>query len=210
MRGILTERGIVFAQSITRARREIPAVVADTSNALTPLAREMLADLMDQLRELDKRIAGFDRRIDAVFKASETCQRIAQIEGVGPRTATAIVAAVSDPKASETAVTLRPGSALFPVRAPAETERTCSASASEATDIYVPCSYTVPARCSEPHPPSMTRSTPGLLLRKPDEAPTEPLSRSRTRWPVSSGRCSQPASRIRKQCSNVTNDALTN
>ncbi|MBM5589017.1 IS110 family transposase, partial [Burkholderia pseudomallei] len=98
MRGILAERGIVFAQSITRARREIPVIVADTSNALTPLAREMLADLMDQLRELDRRIAGFDRRIDLVFKASETCQRIAQIEGVGPKTATAIVAAVSDPK----------------------------------------------------------------------------------------------------------------
>jgi transposase len=98
MRGILAERGIVFAQSITRARREIPAVIADTENCLTPLAREMLADLMDQLRELDKRIAGFDRRIDQVFKASETCQRIAQIEGVGPKTATAIVAAVSDPK----------------------------------------------------------------------------------------------------------------
>ncbi|WP_370543520.1 IS110 family transposase, partial [Burkholderia pseudomallei] len=76
MRGILAERGIVFAQSITRARREIPVIVADTSNALTPLAREMLADLMDQLRELDRRIAGFDRRIDLVFKASETCQRI--------------------------------------------------------------------------------------------------------------------------------------
>ncbi len=98
MRGILAERGIVFAQSITRARREIPAIVADTTNALTPLAREILADLMDQLRELDKRITGFDRRIDAVFKASKTCQRIAQIEGVGPKTATAIVAAVSDPK----------------------------------------------------------------------------------------------------------------
>ncbi|WP_333995729.1 IS110 family transposase, partial [Burkholderia orbicola] len=98
MRGILTERGIVFARSIALACREIPAVVADTSNDLTPLAREMLADLMDQLRELDKRIAGFDRRIDAAFKASETCQRIAQIEGVGPKTVTAIVAAVSDPK----------------------------------------------------------------------------------------------------------------
>ncbi|MBY4868631.1 IS110 family transposase [Burkholderia sp. Bp9017] len=75
MRGILAERGIVFAQSITHARRGIPAIVADITNALTPLAREILADLMDQLRELDKRITGFDRRIDAVFKASETCQR---------------------------------------------------------------------------------------------------------------------------------------
>jgi hypothetical protein len=64
IRGILAERGIVCAQSITRARREIPAVIADTTNCPTPLAREMLADLLDQLRELDKRIAGFDRRID--------------------------------------------------------------------------------------------------------------------------------------------------
>lgn len=95
---ILTERGIVFAQSVTRARRENPAIVADMSNALTPLAREMLADLMDQLRELDKHITGFDKRSDAVFKASEPCQRIAQVEGVGPKTATAILAAVSDPK----------------------------------------------------------------------------------------------------------------
>ncbi len=98
MRGILSERGIVFAQSITRARREIPTVIADTANELTPMAREMLADLMDQLRELDARIAGFDKRIDIVFKSSETCQRIAQVEGVGPKTATAIVAAVCDPK----------------------------------------------------------------------------------------------------------------
>jgi transposase len=98
MRGILAERGILFAQSITRARRHIPVIIADTANCLTPLAPEMLADLMDQLRELDQRITGFDRRIDIVFRASETCQRIAQIEGVGPKTATAIVAAVSDPK----------------------------------------------------------------------------------------------------------------
>lgn len=97
MRGILAERGIVFAQSITRARREIPVVIADINNSLTGLAREMLADLMDQLRELDKRITGFDERIDAVFKSSVACQRIGQIEGVGPKTATAIVAAVSDP-----------------------------------------------------------------------------------------------------------------
>jgi transposase len=98
MRGILAERGIVFAQSITRARREIPVIIADINNSLTSLAREMLADLMDQLCELDKRIAGFDERINAVFKSSTTCQRIAQIEGVGPKTATAIVAAVSDPR----------------------------------------------------------------------------------------------------------------
>jgi transposase len=56
----------------------------------------MLADFMDQLWELDKRITAFGERIDAVFKSCAACQRLAQIKDVGPKTATAIVAAVSD------------------------------------------------------------------------------------------------------------------
>ena len=66
MRGILAERGIVFAQSITRARREIPVIIADINNSLTRLGqRDAGGTLMDQLRELDKRITAFDERIDA-------------------------------------------------------------------------------------------------------------------------------------------------
>lgn len=33
---------------------------------------------------------------EAVFRESESCQRIARIKGVGPKTATAIVAAIGD------------------------------------------------------------------------------------------------------------------
>ncbi|WP_155741030.1 hypothetical protein [Burkholderia diffusa] len=79
------------------------------SNALMPL--KMLADLMDQLRELNK-------RIDGRSKPVKTCQRIAQIEGLSSKTAIAIVAAASDPKGSETGVTLQPGS-----RVPRQTSR---------------------------------------------------------------------------------------
>ena len=39
-----------------------------------------------------------DRHIDSVFRANEACQRIACIEGVSPKTATAFVAAVGAPK----------------------------------------------------------------------------------------------------------------
>ncbi|ABA48317.1 rmpB-like protein [Burkholderia pseudomallei] len=161
MRGILAERGIVLAQSITRARREIPVIVADTSNALTPLAREMLADLMDQLRELDRRIAGFDRRIDLVFKARKPVSASRRLKGLAPRRLPPSLLQFLTQKTSGTADTLLPGSVLFPVRVPAETERTYSASASEATGIYAPCSYTVLARYSEPHQQNMTRNTPG-------------------------------------------------
>ena len=36
-------------------------------------------------------IASFDKKFERVFRASEDCQRIAHIKGVGPRTATAAI-----------------------------------------------------------------------------------------------------------------------
>jgi transposase len=97
IRGILAERGIVFAKSLTRARREVPVIAQDLNNPLTPILRTMMAELMDELRALDERVRMLDRHIDLVFRHSDACQRIARIEGVGPKTATAFVAAVADP-----------------------------------------------------------------------------------------------------------------
>ena len=96
IRGLLLDRGIAFGKSITRARRMIPEVLADTTNELTTMAREAIGELWDLLCDLDRRITIFDKKIDTVFKASEVCQRVAKIKGVGPKTATAIVAAVGD------------------------------------------------------------------------------------------------------------------
>lgn len=96
IRGLLLDRGIAFAKSIGRARRMIPEILADQTNELTPMARDAINELWDLLCDLDRRIESFDKKIEAVFKASEVCQRIAKIKGVGPKTATAIVAAVGD------------------------------------------------------------------------------------------------------------------
>ncbi len=42
------------------------------------------------------RIKAFDRRIAVVFRANAACQRIARICGVGPKTATAVIAAAGN------------------------------------------------------------------------------------------------------------------
>ena len=96
MRGLLLDRGIPIALSIGRARRAIPEILEDRTNGLTAMTREIIADLFDFLGQIDARITAFDRRIDAVFKSNENCRRIARICGVGPKTATAVVAAVGD------------------------------------------------------------------------------------------------------------------
>lgn len=98
MRGILLDRGIAFGQSIARARRMIPEIINDGSNDLTDLCREILSSLLELMREIDKRVREFDQRIDRVFRSTEACQRIGRIRGVGPKTATAVIAAVGDGK----------------------------------------------------------------------------------------------------------------
>ena len=96
IRGLLLDRGFAMAKSITRARRLIPDILANFDNELTPMARDAIGELYDLFRDLDRRIASFDKKIEQVFRNSETCQRIATIKGVGPKTATAIVAAIGD------------------------------------------------------------------------------------------------------------------
>ena len=98
IRGLLLDRGFAFGKAITRARRMIPEILTDTTNELSDMARDAISELWDLFCDLDRRIASFDKKIAAVFKASPTCQRIAKIKGVGPKTATAIVAAIGDGK----------------------------------------------------------------------------------------------------------------
>jgi transposase len=96
IRGLLLDRGFAFSKSITRARRMIPEILTDQDNELTPMARDAIGELFDLFRDLDRRIASFDKKIEVVFRQSESCQRIAAIKGVGPKTSTAIVAAIGD------------------------------------------------------------------------------------------------------------------
>jgi transposase len=96
IRGLLLDRGFAIGKSITRARRAIPEILSNLDNELTALAREAIHELYDLFHDLDRRIASFDKKIERVFRNSEPCQRIARIKGVGPKTATAIVAAIGD------------------------------------------------------------------------------------------------------------------
>jgi transposase len=96
IRGLLLEYGVSIPVGVCRLRRQIPTILEDASNELSDLARELLAELRYELLALEDQIRSIDRRIDIVFRRSERCQRLAQIPGVGPLTATALEAAVGN------------------------------------------------------------------------------------------------------------------
>lgn len=96
IRGLLNEYGIILPQGIRHVRSRLPELLEDGENALTTLGRELFAGLYEELRCIDERAADMERKIQSLFKHSELCRRIARVEGIGPITATALVATVGD------------------------------------------------------------------------------------------------------------------
>jgi transposase len=94
MRGLLAEYGIVIAQGVSKVRHALPALLEDADHALTWNGREWLSALAWALRLLEQHITETEQKMQRVFERDEACQRLAQLEGIGPLTATALVAAV--------------------------------------------------------------------------------------------------------------------
>jgi len=96
VRGLLGEYGIVLNQGTAQVLRGLPVILEDGDNALPDLAREVFAELHERLVELDRRIHDYDRRLAGLAKTMPHAERLMQLEGVGPLTATALIASVGD------------------------------------------------------------------------------------------------------------------
>ncbi len=93
-RGLLAEYGLILPVGVSALRRAW-GMLLETPE-LPPLAREVVADLAARLRALDERIAIYDRRVAQLARQTEPAQRLMQVPGVGPVTATALVATVGN------------------------------------------------------------------------------------------------------------------
>jgi transposase len=99
IRGLLAEYGITVAIGIVKLRQQLPDILEDAENGLTMAARTIFADLQGQLLELDKQVAAYGDKIQAVHRASDVSQRLSDVPGIGPITATALLASLGDGKA---------------------------------------------------------------------------------------------------------------
>ncbi len=98
VRGLLAEYGVVIKLGVSAVRQALPGILEDADNGLTALARELFAELLEELRVVDERFEQCDRRIKALNKENEVCQRLDGILGIGPLTASATYAAAGDGK----------------------------------------------------------------------------------------------------------------
>jgi transposase len=98
LRGLLNEYGVIIAQRPAAVRRELPILISDTRNGLTPISRELIADLYEHFLQIERRVARTEAVMERLGETHDTVKRLRTIPGIGLLTATALVAAVGNGK----------------------------------------------------------------------------------------------------------------
>ncbi len=96
MRGLLSEFGIVMPQGIRSISNRMPDILEDAENSLPGTMRWLLERLNNHLKELDRQVKELEFQIKLWHKENEASQRLEGIPGIGPITASAIVATVGN------------------------------------------------------------------------------------------------------------------
>jgi len=97
-RGLLGEFGIVVPTGIAQLRQALPIILEQQDSGLTARFLRLLRELAEELRTVDDRIAVHDKAIEAAAREDVRIKRLLAIEGIGPISASALVAAVGDAK----------------------------------------------------------------------------------------------------------------
>jgi transposase len=100
---LLGEYGIVVVIGLSKLRQQLPEILEDAGNGLTSAARQIFADLQQQLIALDKQVNAYGEKILILHHSSAVSLRLAEIPGIGPITATALLASLGDGKAFSSA-----------------------------------------------------------------------------------------------------------
>ncbi len=103
LRGHMAEIGVVAPQGAQHAY-DLKRLAADGFDeageiVVADCVRAALRPLVDQIEALDRTIGAIDKELEASVKSDETARRLMTIPGVGPVTASAIVATVQDASA---------------------------------------------------------------------------------------------------------------
>jgi transposase len=96
IRGLLLERGITFRKGRRHAEASLPGVLEDPENGLSGPLPMLLAQLQGELKQLQSQIDEADTLIGKAASEHEACPRLMAIPGVGPVTATAVVASIGN------------------------------------------------------------------------------------------------------------------
>jgi transposase len=94
--GLMHEYGIVLPKGVSKFREVVVEKLKAEQDKLTSLSQEMFGRLVKEFVTLGEQIAVYQEQLDTLAAMHPESQRLMTIPGIGPLTATALIAAVGD------------------------------------------------------------------------------------------------------------------
>ena len=96
IRGFLLEHGIAVRQGLRFLRQQLPDILAQRSDVLSPRMIRIMEDLSGDWRRLDERIEHITKEIEVLAGTDVNCGQLMTVPGIGPIVASATVAAIGN------------------------------------------------------------------------------------------------------------------
>lgn len=101
IRGLLGEFGLVLPQGIRHIANRLPELIEEAENGLPGPFRLLLQRLGENLKALDRQVGELEQEVQRWHRQNDASRKLAAIPGIGPITASALVASVGDAKSFE-------------------------------------------------------------------------------------------------------------
>jgi transposase len=99
IRGLLLEFGIAIPKGFCHLHRAVPDILEDGENGVPDMFRPTLNLMHERLVQIKRDIDQLTQQIESLVKANDACQRLLDIEGVGPISAVLLYATLGSGEA---------------------------------------------------------------------------------------------------------------
>jgi transposase len=96
MRGLLAELGIAMPKGMANLVKKLKVILDVENNQLSGNSKRLFQRLYEKLKALNEEIEHHTASLEKLAKEDEHCKRISTISGIGPITATAIIAKIGN------------------------------------------------------------------------------------------------------------------
>jgi transposase len=96
IRGLLAEFGLIVPVGIAHIVTRVPELIEDATNDLTAPFRQLIDRLVEHFKELDRHVSELELQIKRWHRDNALSRKLEEIPGIGPITASALVASVGN------------------------------------------------------------------------------------------------------------------
>jgi len=98
IRGLLSEFGLILPQGIAHLYQRVPVLLDEAKEELPGVFRNLVQRLLEHLKELDRQVGEMEVQMQGWHRSNALSRKLEKIPGIGPITASALVASIGDAK----------------------------------------------------------------------------------------------------------------